>query len=165
MDLLTVGKQVKSRRKAIGLTQEHLGRLAGLSRETVQRLEAGTLNDLGFQRVSQLLSVIGLDFETLSIESRRKKKGLWMAARSASVSYKGDLSPSMLETTLATGLVPHGFEAHIGHLLDETPVEVVVMAVEEAAEHEAVSPSSIWAQVAQLAMNFASNKDRRKIWA
>ncbi|MFC4484236.1 helix-turn-helix domain-containing protein [Cupriavidus campinensis] len=163
MDLFTVGKQVRTRRESIGLTQERLAKLAGLSRETVQRLEAGTLNDLGFQRVARLLSVVGLDFDTLSLERRKKKHGLWMAAKSASVSYRGDLSPSMLEATLATGNVPVGFEAHIGHLLDETPVEVVVMAVEEAAEQESVSPASIWAQVSHLASHFASA--RKELWA
>ncbi|KAA0178845.1 helix-turn-helix transcriptional regulator [Cupriavidus gilardii] len=163
MDITYVGQVVRDRREAIGLTQEKLARLADLSRETVQRLEAGTIKDLSFQRVTRLLAVLGLDFDSLSLARRQRKHGLWMAAKSASVSYKGELSPEALERALATGDVPEGFEAHIGHLLDETPVEVVVMAVEEAAQHESVPPSVVWKQVARLASDFSYA--RRELWA
>lgn len=92
MHLYEVGKAVHVRRLALGLTQLRLARLAGLSRQTVQQLEAGTITDLSFRRVVKLLGVLGLSFAPPTIEAREKKRGLWMAAKSASVSYKGELT-------------------------------------------------------------------------
>lgn len=144
------------------MTQDRLAKLVHLSRETVQRLEAGSIRDLGFQRVTRLLSILGLSFGSPSLEQRASRRGLWMAAISASVSYKGELSPDMLEHTLATGQAPVGFEPHIGHFLDEVPVEVVVMAVEETAQREAVPPVTIWKHVSILAAAFATT--RQDLW-
>ncbi|BBE08841.1 Helix-turn-helix domain protein [Mycoavidus cysteinexigens] len=50
-----------------GLMQQHLTKLAKLSRQTVQTLEVGTIEDLGFERLSRLLSVLGLGFDKLSL--------------------------------------------------------------------------------------------------
>lgn len=162
MDIYSVGKAVKARREGLGLTQDRLARLANLSRQTVQRLEAGSIKDLSFQRVTALLSVLGLGFDNLSLASRQKKRGLWMAAKTSSVSYREDLSESLLEKILATGKVPPGYEAHIGHLLGQAPVNYVVMAVEEAAEHEHLSPAQVWSNVAQLANTLSPV--RKELW-
>lgn len=162
MDLSTVGRMIKARRQSIGLTQQHLAKLAKLSRQTVQTLEVGTIEDLGFERLSRLLSVLGLGFDNLSLTARLKKRGLWMAAKTSSVSYRYDLSEEMLEHTLATGSVPPDFEAHLGYLLGQAPVEYVVMAVEETAQHAQRAPSEIWANVALLAISLAPN--RKELW-
>ncbi len=162
MDIVTLGKHVRERREALGLTQVRLAKLASLSRQTVQSLEAGTLKDLGFERVGRLLGVLGLSFDTLSLAARQRKRGLWMAAKTSSVSYTGELTEDMLEQTLATGRVPTGYEAHIAHLLDEAPVSLVVMAVEEAATREHKTPADIWRNVAMLAKNHADS--RRAVW-
>jgi len=162
MDIRTVGRAIRARREAIGLTQERLAKLARLSRQTVQRLESGTIKDLSFQRVSTILDVLGLSFDMPSLTARQKKSGLWMAAKNSSVSYRGILSEEMLEQALATGEAPAGFEAHIGHLLDETPLELVVMAVEEAAEREHRAPTAIWSNVSLLAKKLSDR--RRELW-
>lgn len=162
MDIATLGKHVRERRETLGLTQVRLAKLASLSRQTVQNLEAGTLKDLGFERVGRLLGVLGLSFDTLSLAARQRKRGLWMAAKTSSVSYNGELTEDMLEQTLATGCVPTGYEAHIGHLLDEAPVSLVVMAVEEAATRKQKTPNDIWRNVAMLAKHYADS--RRAVW-
>jgi transcriptional regulator with XRE-family HTH domain len=162
MDMRTVGKVVKERRKAIGLTQDRLAKLAQLSRYTVQRLEAGAIKDLSVQRVTNLLAVLGFSFDSVTLEARNKKRGLWMAAKTSSVSYIGDLTEDMLRHILATGETPIGYEAHIGHLLDEAPVSIVVMAVEEAAHQEHRPPAEIWLNVAKLANKHSD--DRKEIW-
>jgi transcriptional regulator with XRE-family HTH domain len=151
MLLRTLGTEVRQRRLATGLTQGKLAKLANLSRQTVQRLEAGTIQDLSFKRVSSLLDVLGLDLMTPSLERRKRLRGLWMAAKTSSVSYKGELSSDMLKQALASGIAPAGYEAHMIHLFDEAPVELVVMAVEETAQQEDVEPARIWANVARLA--------------
>lgn len=162
MNIRTLGQTIGERRRSLGLTQERLARLAGLSRRTIQTLESGTLQDLGFERLARILSVLGLSLSA-SMDARQRKHGLWMAAKNASVSYRGELSAEMLERTLATAEVPSGFEAHVGHFLDESPLDYVVMAVEEAAQHEHRAPSEIWANVARLAQKHSIN--RKDLWA
>lgn len=86
-----------------------------------------------------------------------------MAAKTSSVSYKGELSADMLQKTLALVCAPTGFEPNIRHLLNEAPVELVVMAIEETAQREAVAPATIWLQVAKLAKDLGSV--RQQLWA
>jgi transcriptional regulator with XRE-family HTH domain len=162
MDLYTVGKIIGARREAIGLTQKQLAKLAQLSRQTVQNLEGGTIKDLSFKRLSRLLTVLGLDFDHPSLTARQKKRGLWMASKTSSVSYRDDLSEEILEQSLMTGEVPPGFEAHLGHLLGQALVEYVVMAVEETAQRQQRSPAEIWMNVAHLATSLAP--DRKELW-
>ncbi|WP_118178493.1 helix-turn-helix transcriptional regulator [Paraburkholderia phosphatilytica] len=162
MNIRNVGETVRVRREQIGLTQGRLAKLANLSRQTIHQLEAGTINDLGFDRVMRVLGVLGLSLDRISTAARDKKRGLWMAARTSSVSYADDLTEDALEHALATGEAPAGFEAHIGHLLDEVPLEVVVMAVEEAAKQEHRPPVEIWRNVAALALKHSDS--RRELW-
>ena len=61
------------------------------------------LSDLGVNRVGQVLAVLGLDGTKPDTQARRKKRGLWMAAKTASVSYSDELAPEVLEQVLAGG--------------------------------------------------------------
>ena len=151
-----VGKAVRVFRLAFGLTQLCLARLAGLSRQTVQQLEAGTISDLSFGRGVKLLGVLGLSFAPPTIKARAKKRGLWMASKNASVSYKGEMSSEQLRQALATGQVPTNLQSQLLHFLDETPLQIVVMAVEETAHLGTVPPAHIYACVAQLARQLGS---------
>lgn len=159
MNIFEVGQVVRTRRLALGMTQQRLAKLAGLSRQTVQKLETGAIGDLSFGRLVKLLGVLGLSFTPPSINAREQKNGLWMAAKNASVSYRGELNSEQLQHALATGQVPDNHASHLLHFLDETPLPVVVMAVEETAHLEAVSPARIWACVAQLARQLGSVRD------
>ena len=107
MTLSDIGHAVRTRRTELGLSQVQLARLSGLSRQTLVGLENGTLNDLGINRVAQLLAVLGLDAPPLSTQARRKKRGLWMAAKTASVSYADELSPETLGLALVSGAVQY----------------------------------------------------------
>jgi|GEM_PF-5650608 hypothetical protein len=49
-----------------------------------------------------------------------------------------------------------------GHLLDEAPVSIVVMAIEEVARLEHRPPAEIWLNVAKLAKKHSD--DRQEIW-
>ena len=163
MELTQLGAVIRDRREALGLTQARLAQLSGLSRHTVIGLETGELNDLGFNRVAQVLSVLGLDFGLPSSEGRERKRGLWMAAKTASVSYEPEVPPDTLAQALASGQVPAGFAAHLTHLLDEAPVPLVVMAVEETAAKEKVRPKTVWLNVAKLARTLEVH--RQGLWA
>lgn len=151
LNLTDIGAVVHTRRNALGISQGRLAHLSGLSRQTISGLESGALQDLGFNRVAQVLNVLGLDSVAPTTRARRDKNGLWMAAKTASVSYKCELDPITLARALVTGQVPSQYLAHIAHLLDEAPIPVLVMAVEDAAQREHVAPRRIWGNIARLA--------------
>ena len=109
------------------------------------------MSDLGFNRVAQVLAVLGLELDSPSQAARARKRGLWMAAKNASVSYVQEVPPETLGHALASGSVPKGYAAHLTHLFDEAPVPLVVMAVEEAAAKEGVAAKAVWRNVAKLA--------------
>ena len=162
MNLIDFGHAVSARRVELGLTQAQLAHMSGLSRQTLVGLEKGTLSDLGVNRVGQVMAVLGLDSAKPDIYARRKKRGLWMAAKTASVSYAHELAPEVLEQVLSSGDVPPSFSPHLTHLLDEAPVPTVVMAVEEAAAHAHLPPRKVWRNVAKLAQSLSVH--RRALW-
>ncbi len=162
MDLKNLGKLIRERRVALGLTQSRLAQLSELSRPTLVGLEAGTLSDLGFNRLGRVMAILGLDFAAPTSAARDKKRGLWMAAKTASVSYGQELQPEQLGQALASGAVPEQYMAHLAHLLDEAPMSIVVMAVEEAAQREHVSPRAIWRNVGKLAKDLEVH--RQDVW-
>lgn len=162
MNLIDIGHAVRVRRAELGLSQAQLAHLSGLSRQTLVGLENGTLSDLGVNRVGQLMAVLGLDTPKPDTLARSKKRGLWMAAKTASVSYAHELAPEALEQALASGDVPLPFAPHLTHLLDEAPVPIVVMAVEEAASRAHLPPRQIWRNVAKLAESLSVH--RRALW-
>lgn len=117
----------------------------GLSLEQAQRLASE--NDGADPHA--LLRVLGLDLATL--QPLKARRWLWMAARNASVSYRGILTEDALRAALATGTVPAGFMAHLCHMLDEAPLQLVVQAVEQAALQSGVPIREVWRNVERLA--------------
>jgi len=99
MNLREIGLLVRARREELGLSQERLAKLAGLSRATINQLETGTLVDLGVTKLKALTDLVGLQLEA----SRRvpSRHGLLMASRTASVSYKLPLDVRRLAKALA----------------------------------------------------------------
>lgn len=78
-----------------------------------------------------------------------------MAAQASSVSYRGRLTPEILLAALVTGDVLDEFHAHVGHFLDDAPIQLVVITIEPAAQQSGVPITHIWRSVALL------NKARR----
>ncbi len=97
---------------------------------------------------SGLVHVLGLDRDTLA--PLPAKRWLWMAAQTSSVSYRGVLTPEVLLAVLVGGDVPDEYRAHVTHFLDEAPMQLVVMAIEQAAQQSGVPIAFIWRSVAQL---------------
>ena len=56
-------QRIREQRRSLGLTQEQLAKLSDLSRTTINQMKNGTLVDLGYAKLSNLLSVIGLDLQ------------------------------------------------------------------------------------------------------
>jgi Ni,Fe-hydrogenase III small subunit len=86
-----------------------------------------------------------------------------MAAKNASVSYVQEVPPNTLGHALVSGSVPKGYASHLTHLLDEAPVPLVVMAVEEAAAKEGVAARAVWRNVSKLAKSLGVH--RQGLWA
>ena len=159
MQLAEIGKSVRARREALGLSQDQLAKFAGLSRATINQLENGALKDLGVAKLFNVLALLGLNLDATRAPTPRR--GLWMASRVASVSYKRTLDVRSLARALASGEIPQGMHPHLMSLLDEAPLQIVVRAVEEAARQEHVSPKQIWRNLARWASELRSP---RRVW-
>ncbi len=145
MNLRDIGLKIAQRRTELGLSQERLAKLCDLSRSTIHHLEKGSLNDLGAAKLLPLLSLLGL--EVITQERSKKKYGLDMASKTASVSYKTKLQSSDLSFSLAFGELSEKIYPHVATLLDEAPLEIIVSAVEEAAKMNHVAPKLIWKHI------------------
>ncbi|KUY86458.1 XRE family transcriptional regulator [Burkholderia cepacia] len=159
MQLYEIGQAVAKRRAELDLTQAQLAKLAGLSRFTVNQLEAGKVKDLGINKLIPLLSVLGIELLALP---RQAHNGLYKAVVSANVSCKGELTERLLADALITGHIPEGYESPFSVILDEVPLPVVVKAAEEAAERSGTPLRTIWKNLA------AWSKDLhlyREVWA
>jgi transcriptional regulator with XRE-family HTH domain len=59
LSLADFGREVARLRRARGLTQEELARLAGMGRSTLARFEAGQVAEFGARKLLRLLEVLG----------------------------------------------------------------------------------------------------------
>ena len=159
MGLVEIGNLVCSRRGQLGLSQAQLARLAGLSRATINQLERGSLKDLGAAKLIALAGMLGIEFS--AHPRAAKANGLRMATVTSSVSHRKPMSAAMLSTALRSGEIPRGYEAHIANLLDEAPLAIVVMAVEESARPGIITPKKIWTHLQRWAGELQST---RPVW-
>ena len=127
---------------ALGLSIEHAQRLAVAANETDPQ---------------SLLRVLGLDFATLA--PLKPRRWLWMVAQTSSVSYRRILTPETLLEILTTGDVPPIFFSHVLHLLDEAPIQCVVMAVEQAAQKSGIPIEVLWRNVELISEKTQSRRN------
>lgn len=149
MNLVEIGGEIHDKRLQSGLLQEHVARLAGISRVTMNQLENGSLNNLGYTKLKAVMDIVGLDLKT--VQPKPLVNALVVAARSVSTSYKDVLAADTLAEILRSGSVPQQYQPHIMVLLDETPLSVVVQAISAAATAEVpakviLKHLSLWAK-------------------
>ncbi|HLN22420.1 MAG TPA: helix-turn-helix domain-containing protein [Patescibacteria group bacterium] len=82
LDLLTIGEEIATHRKASKLTQVQLAARSRVSRATIAALETGAMRELGYNKVMQILSALGLDLRLTAanlgrptLEDLRKEDG------------------------------------------------------------------------------------------
>jgi HTH-type transcriptional regulator / antitoxin HipB len=63
LSLLTVGEQIASKRKALGLTQPELAKKAKVGLSTLDALENGRLGEMGYSRITNILTALGLELK------------------------------------------------------------------------------------------------------
>ena len=60
LTLTSLGERIAARRRMLGMRQIDLARKALISRATLDALENGRSGELGFSKITRLLSVLGL---------------------------------------------------------------------------------------------------------
>lgn len=69
--LVSVGSQIASRRKDLGITQSELAGRARVSRATLDALENGRSGEVGFSKITKILTVLGLELRIHQAGTRR----------------------------------------------------------------------------------------------
>jgi len=167
MNPANVGAAIQHKRIALGLTQQQLAGMAGVSRQSLNGIEGGSVNAT-LETLGRLLDVLGLSLDVSDPEMARQAVGkptraVWMAAKGANVSYSGVLSPEELEQALATGQVPAEYRPQIAQVLDEAPLQLVTKVVAEVAARQHRKPSEIWKNLRSMARSLMAT--RGGLWA
>lgn len=160
MNLAEIGQIVHQRRRALGLSQDRLARLSGLSRATINQLESGAIRDLGAAKLLSLLGLLGLEFG--AGEPSRPRNALQMASQTASVSYRTTLDPQALACAIIEGKLPEAFVPQIATLLDEAPLPLLVATIEEVALASESPPKTLWKHIVHWAHELQSP---RPVWS
>jgi transcriptional regulator with XRE-family HTH domain len=71
LHLSSLGEEIASRRKAIGLSQAALAKRAGVGHSTLDALENCRLGELGFTKITRILSALGMELNLQKSSSRR----------------------------------------------------------------------------------------------
>ncbi len=59
--LEAIGATIRTRRKALGLSQTELGRMAGVPRTVISSLERNAYMELGVRKVDRVATALGLE--------------------------------------------------------------------------------------------------------
>ena len=71
LTLTSIGAAIAAKRKAQGLSQGALAKKAAVGHSTLDALENGRLGELGFSRITKILSVLGMELKLQEAISRR----------------------------------------------------------------------------------------------
>jgi transcriptional regulator with XRE-family HTH domain len=71
LDLISIGARIAEERKRRKLSQTVLAHEAGISRATIDALENGRAGELGFTKLTKLLSALGLELQLQAASSHR----------------------------------------------------------------------------------------------
>ena len=159
--LQELGTAVRRRRQEIGLSQDQLAGLAGLSRATINGLETGNLADLSSRRIERLANELGLAVGVVGTRHPPGHSASRSAARVASVSYASELPPPVLLDALRTWTVPPGYIPHLRALLQEAPVAILSDLAQELEQSDGIARADTWKRMRTLA---AALQCDRKLW-
>lgn len=144
-----LGRAVRDGRNARGLTQARLAAEAGLSLNTLNRLENGLFPDLGVKKAGAILEKLGMELSVKPVEPKKKPDFVSMACTSASVSFKKQLAPDELIHALLSGKAPADKEAHFITLFEEAPPSLLAGLLEQVGAW--VKPGKVEKNVQKIA--------------
>lgn len=164
--LSELSTMVKRQRSDMGLSQERLAELAGLSRATINELETGKFTNLSLTRAERLANTLGFGLGVTGVRKAKSEgdaaSALETAARSGSISYSESIPPETLRHTLTTGVIPPNYIPQLRALLDEAPLTVLSAAVAQIELENDVPRRATWQRMRQLATATAC---ARGIWS
>jgi transcriptional regulator with XRE-family HTH domain len=71
LPLSSIAEQIASKRKAMGLSQAALAKRARVSRATLDALENGRSGELGYSKITNILTALGLELKLQKASARR----------------------------------------------------------------------------------------------
>ncbi len=71
LTLSSLGEQIAARRKTLGLSQSALAKKAAVGHSTLDALENSRIGELGFSKISKILSAIGMELKLQAVISER----------------------------------------------------------------------------------------------
>jgi transcriptional regulator with XRE-family HTH domain len=71
LTILSIAEQIAAKRKALGLTQPALAKKARVGLSTLDALENGRLGELGYSKITNILSALGLQLKLQETSARR----------------------------------------------------------------------------------------------
>ena len=71
LPLIDIGEQIAIKRRALGWTQRALARNAGVGLSTLDALENGRLGELGYSKINNILTALGLELKLQQASARR----------------------------------------------------------------------------------------------
>jgi transcriptional regulator with XRE-family HTH domain len=71
LTLSSLSSQIAAKRKALGMSQSTLARTTRISRATLDALENGRRGEIGYSKISKLLSALGLELKLQEASSQR----------------------------------------------------------------------------------------------
>lgn len=69
--LSSIGEQIAGKRKALRLTKPALAQRAKIGLSTLDALENGRLGELGYSKITNILSALGLELKLQEASARR----------------------------------------------------------------------------------------------
>ncbi|MDH4081458.1 MAG: XRE family transcriptional regulator [Nitrospira sp.] len=71
LPLFSIGEAIAKKRKALGWSQTVLAKKAGVARSTLEALENARLGELGYSKVTNILTALGLELKLQEATARR----------------------------------------------------------------------------------------------
>ncbi len=71
LTLSLIGEQIATKRKTLGLTQPTLAKKARIGLSTLDALENGRLGELGYSKITNILTALGLELRLQEASARR----------------------------------------------------------------------------------------------
>ena len=111
-----------------------LAEAAGLSRNTLNRLENGLFPDLGVKKAEAILEKLDMELVVEPISAKAKQPDfIGMACTNASVSFKQTLTP-MSSCTPVVGKADPDKEAHFIALIEEAPASLLSGLIQQVGK-------------------------------
>ena len=71
LSLTSIAEQIAKKRKALGLSQTALAKKAHVGRSTLDALENGRMGELGYSKITNILTALGLELRIHEASSSR----------------------------------------------------------------------------------------------